>query len=176
MIRAAARPRGVPGRRVRMVASSVMTRRHLWSALLVSVAACGGGGDHPVDAGTADASPACQLATTYQDFTSIQENIFKRQCAFMDCHDATAPEAHLDLTGTTAHDQLVDINAESNVAAGWKRVVAGSPSTSYLMIMLGRYTGPIDPDVGTMPQNSPLLCDEKLDAIERWITAGAAND
>jgi hypothetical protein len=47
------------------------------------------------------------------------------------------------------------------------------------MVILGEFPGPpgmIDPLVGTMPSNSPLLCQEKRDAIERWINAGAPND
>lgn len=152
-------------------------------AFVLALTACGGGGsddtgdDVPgIDAGPSDASPACAEATTYQDFTNIQENIFKRQCAFMDCHDSGQPEADMDLTGATAHGLLVDHDTVQDIAAGFKRVVPGSPSTSYLMIALGEYPGPIDPDVGTMPQNSPLICQEKRDAIERWIVAGALDD
>jgi hypothetical protein len=155
------------------------TRRLVISIVLVGmVAACGGGnsGDDDPDAAPADASPSCQEATTYQDFTSIQANIFVRQCAFMDCHDSSAPESMMDLTATNARDQLVDVDCMLGVAAGMKRVVANSPSTSYLMIILGEYPGPIDNDVGTMPLNSPLLCQEKRDAIERWINAGAPDD
>jgi|SRR5688572_12062787 len=150
----------------------------------LSASACGGGGsddtgddDTPtVDAGPADASPACAEALTYQDFTSIQENIFKRQCAFMDCHDSGQPEADMDLTGATAHGLLVNHETVQDVADGWMRVVPGMPAQSYLMVALGEIDGPIDPDVGTMPQNSPLICQEKRDAIERWILAGAPND
>jgi hypothetical protein len=144
--------------------------------ILVGLAACGGGSnpDDP-DAPPADASPACELAKTYQDFTNIRPR-FSRQCSFMDCHDASSPEAMMDLTAADARDQLVAVDATMEIAAGFKRVVAGSPSTSYLMIILGDYTGPIDQDVGTMPQNSPLLCREKRDAIDRWITAGALDD
>jgi len=155
-----------------------MSIRHVLSALLVGLAACGGGSSNDPDAAPADASPACALATTYQDFTTIQSQIFTRQCSFMDCHDPTAPEAMMDLTAANAQSLLVNVDARMTVAAGFKRVVPGSPETSYLMIILGdpRYPGPIDMDIGTMPQNSPLLCKEKREAIERWILAGAPND
>jgi hypothetical protein len=147
--------------------------------ILVGMTACGGGGGD-TDAAPADASASCVLARSYQDFTSIQDNIFERQCAFMDCHDAGSPEANMDLTSATAHALLVNVDATLDVAQAQalKRVVPGSPATSYLMIILGdpRYPGPIDPDVGTMPQNSPLICQDKLDAIERWINAGALDD
>lgn len=150
------------------------------SIVLGGVVACGGGnsGDDEPDANVlpADASPSCQEATTYQDFTSIQQNIFVRQCAFMDCHDSVAPESDLDLTGLNARDLLVDVDCSLAVAAGMKRVVAGDPQSSYLMVILGEFPGPIDSNVGTMPLNSPLLCQEKRDAIERWIMAGALDD
>jgi hypothetical protein len=152
--------------------------------VLVLVAACGGGNngdDAPeVDGAPADASPACQLATTYQDFTTIQSQIFQRQCSFMDCHDSLAPEAQMDLQGAGAHAALVNVPAVMVSAGGMNRVTPGDPAMSYLLVILGHpsYTQPqlIDPVVGTMPSNSPLLCREKLDAIERWILAGAPND
>jgi hypothetical protein len=156
----------------------------LFLVVLGGLVACGGGGngDDAPDGAPADASPACAEATTYQDFTRIQANIFVRQCSFMDCHDASSPESMMDLTAANARDLLVNVDARLMIAQGFKRVVPGSPSTSYLMIILGdeavppKYPGPIDTDIGTMPQNSPLLCKEKRDAIERWIVAGALDD
>jgi hypothetical protein len=150
--------------------------------IFLVLAACGGGGggdDGPVVYGApADASAACALATTYQDFTTIQTQIFQRQCSFMDCHDALAPEAQMDLTGATAHSSLVNVASEMVAAGGMLRVTPNDPAMSYLLVILGHpsYTQPqlIDPVVGT--SNSPLLCREKLDAIERWIAAGAPND
>lgn len=150
--------------------------------VLVGLGGCSGGGTEGPDGAPADASPACAEATTYQDFTRIQANIFVRQCSFMDCHDASSPESMMDLTAANARDLLVNVDARLMVAQGFKRVVPGSPATSYLMIILGddvtppKYPGPIDMDFGTMPQNSPLLCQEKRDAIERWILAGAPDE
>jgi hypothetical protein len=31
----------------------------------------------------------------------------------------------------------------------------------------------IDPNVGTMPKDNPALCSQRIDAVERWIMAGA---
>jgi hypothetical protein len=157
------------------------TTRHLAISFILVGAGCGGGGQQgdDVDGAPADASAACALATTYQDFTSIQENIFKRQCAFMDCHDSVSPESMMDLTAPNARDQLVDVDCRLGVAMApvqLKRVIAGDPMNSYLMQIIGQYPGPLDPDIGTMPENSPLLCKEKRDAIERWITAGALDN
>jgi hypothetical protein len=143
---------------------------------VVGGAACSGGSSPDIDGAPADASAACQMATTYQDFTTIQSQIFTRQCAFMDCHDSASPESMMDLTAANARDQLVNVDVMLEVAAGWKRVVPGDPVNSYLMVILGAQPGPLDSTVGTMPLNSPLLCDEKRQAIARWITAGALDD
>ena len=146
---------------------------------VLAITACGGGGGDDgggIDGGPADATAACQQATTYQELSAIRENIFKRSCAFMDCHDALAPESEMDLTGTNTHSLLVNVESNLLVADGWSRVVPNDPANSYLLVILGRGQGPIDPNIGNMPQNSPLLCAEKLDAIERWILAGALDN
>ena len=67
-----------------------------------------------------------------------------------------------------AHDYLV--GQPSSQHAGWTRVVAGQPDTSYLLVALGGAPGP---DMGTMPWAMPPLCPEKIDAIRRWIAVGA---
>jgi hypothetical protein len=152
------------------------TRRVTQWTFLVGLAACGGGNNPDFDATPADASAACTLATSYQDFTTIQTEIFKRQCAFMDCHDNVSPESMMDLTATNARDQLVNIDCRLEVAVGLKRVIPNDPMNSYMMVILGQFSGPLDPDIGTMPENSPLLCQEKRDAIQRWIMAGAPDD
>jgi hypothetical protein len=57
-------------------------------------------------------------------------------------------------------------------------VIPSDPTTSYLEVMLGSEPGSVDPTVGLMPQSNGgmLLCCQKLDAIQRWITAGAMNN
>ena len=130
-------------------------------------------------------SAACQQATTYQDLTSIETKIFKLSCTFSGCHNGQATDAgRLDYRPGMAYAFLVD--KDSKVAPGRKLVVAGDPKASYLMLMLGQFPpaqasppGTAPPDtIGLMPQGTggALLCQEKRDAIERWITAGAPND
>ena len=55
-------------------------------------------------------------------------------------------------------------------------VVPGLPEESYLMVVLGSYDGQIDPEIGTMPFNNPLLFIHTRDAIERWIRSLLNND
>jgi hypothetical protein len=75
----------------------------------------------------------------------------------------------MDLSTGRAWSSLV--NVSSNQYAGWVRVVPGDSSASMLMVQLGGEPGPqLD---GYMPWGQPRLCNEKIDAIRRWIIAGA---
>jgi hypothetical protein len=139
----------------------------LKSLFVIGLAACSG------TSSTEDSlTPTCQDAMTHSDLAWIQTNIFTKSCAFSGCHVGTAPNAgHLDLEAGTSYANLVGANAMTQ--PGWKRVVAGDPDSSFLMVALGHAAGPMPAD-GYMPLSSPALCTEKLDAIARWITAGAA--
>ena len=68
---------------------------------------------------------------------------------------------------------LVGVPAVGDSADGLNLVEPGNPMESYLLIILGHYgtDDPRIPDDGnrTMPFNSPLLCEQKRDAIERWV-------
>lgn len=144
----------------------------------------GGGGDGPNDANPdpdTPPSPACQEATTYQDIASIETKIFKISCVFSGCHNGGNTDAGMmDLREGMAAAHLVDI--DSKIDTTRKLVVANDPAASYLLLMLGEIApGEASPpgsappaNIGLMPQNSPsLLCNEKREAIARWIEAGA---
>lgn len=160
-----------------------MFRIVLASTLLLG---CGGNGNGDDDPGVdAMVSAACQEATTYQNLANIEEKIFRASCIFSGCHNGAATDAGaLDLRGGMAHANLV--NVDSNVETGRKLVVPGDPGKSYLLVMLGEIqpgdadppANPVPASIGLMPQGTGgvLLCPEKRDAIERWITAGAMND
>ncbi len=142
------------------------------SLMMLLLVACGGGESGP-DAGPPDANPFCLEATEHSDLAWIQEHIFTPSCAdFTACHQGRALQAgELSLEPEDSHEQLV--NVQSGLFDEFDRVVPGDPEASYLMIILGQFDGPIDEDTGTMPYNSPLLCQEMRDAVERWIEAGA---
>lgn len=133
--------------------------------------ACGGGGDD--DGGSPDAiSASCMEATTHSDLAWLQEKVFTPSCsAFVSCHKGTALEAGgLSLEAGQVIPQ--NVNVDSTLFPQFKRIVPGNAANSYMMNILTG-DGPLDPEVGTMPYNNPKLCQEKLDAIERWINAGA---
>lgn len=125
------------------------------------------------DASAADAgvSPSCMEATEHSDLAWIESEIFAPSCAaFGPCHQGAAVSAGgLNLEEGNSEANLVGV--ASGLFPEYDLVVPGDPDASYLMIILGHRDGPIDSSTGTMPYNNPLLCVEKRDAIERWITA-----
>jgi hypothetical protein len=150
----------------------MMSKRYFATLLVCSMVACSGddgGGDGGVDA----ISASCMEATTHSDLAWLQEKIFTPSCsAFVSCHKGAALEAG----GMSLEDGQVipqNVNIDSTLFPQFKRIVPGDPANSYMMIILGEFPGPLDPEVGTMPYNNPKLCQEKLDAVERWIMAGA---
>lgn len=163
-----------------------MRRRDLLSSLTVmamaSAAACGDDGN-PQMPDARPPSAACLEADTYQDLTSLETKIFRQSCIFSGCHNGVGNDAgRTDLREGMAHAALV--NRASLIDPSRMMVVPGDPAKSYLLVMIGHLAPgmadpPADPPpVELMPQNTggQLLCVEKRNAIERWITAGAADD
>jgi len=122
-----------------------------------------------------DAPPAkltpCEEAVFHSDLPWIQANIFSVSCASGSCHDATSPEAQLDLTAGHAHYELVGV--KSTIYTSWNLVTPGNADASMLLVRLGGATGPGE---ATMPKGQASLCSEKIDAVRRWIAAGAPSD
>jgi hypothetical protein len=102
-------------------------------------------------------------------FSTVYEEVLSPSCAFSSCHGGGA--GGLDLsTEDLAYDSLVDV--ESEVAAGWIRVVPGSADDSYVV---AKMEGADEISGDTMPPGSVL----DLDITERvrdWIDRGAARD
>lgn len=139
-------------------------------ASLAGLPACSdGGGDEEPDAGP---SPDCLEAVNHSDLAFIQSKIFTPGCTFTSCHRGAATMAGgLSLEAGVARDQLV--GKPSDLDPTKMMVKPGDPANSYLMIITGKYPGVIPATVGTMPSRNPLLCEQKLDAMDRWIAAGA---
>jgi hypothetical protein len=80
--------------------------------------------------------------------------------------------------GPTGAGVLSDVDKMHNL------VVPGEPNKSYLFFMIrgveasdGAPPFSTPPaTIGYMPSKSSVLCCQKIDAIERWILAGAPND
>jgi hypothetical protein len=123
-------------------------------------------------------------AETHSDLTWIQANVFNPSCTFSGCHgtDSGGSTGRQNLSAGMAIASLV--SQPSNLETSQTLVVPGSSATSYMMVMLGSIPGTIPPTdnggdaIGTMPLDTGgvLLCQQKRDAIARWIDAGAMND
>lgn len=101
----------------------------------------------------------------------IQDNVFSPSCAsFSVCHQGAAASAEgLNLESGMTMTNIVGV--ESDQVAGMNIVEAGDPDNSYLLIKLGRGEFPPGSKQTTMPLSNPTLCDEKVDAIARWISS-----
>lgn len=129
-------------------------------------ASLGGDGGVPPDGALTD----CDEAKLHSDFAWLQAKVFTPSCATALCHAGPEPEVGLTLEAGKAYTNLV--NKGASTVSGWTRVVPGSLAQSYLVVSLGRAEGP-PPRDGFMPLGADPLCVEKLEAIERWILAGA---
>jgi len=122
----------------------------------------------PPPDGTDDLAP-CDAAPYHSDFQFLQNNIFTPTCAQSGCHTGASPDAGMSLDAGRAHASLV--NVASTQFDGWVRVVPNDPGASMLMVQVGGEPGP--ELEGFMPWNQPRLCDPLVDAMRRWIAAGA---
>jgi hypothetical protein len=142
--------------------------RVLWIVLCFSACTAADPGMGP-DGGTG--GDACEEAKTHSDLAWIQANVFTPTCAVGGCHHASAAGAgHLSLDDGLSRGQLV--NTVSTSAASWMRVVPSDATESYLLVALGAQSGPRPVD-GLMPLGGRPLCSDEVDAIQRWIAAGA---
>ncbi|HEY5937818.1 MAG TPA: hypothetical protein VIU61_24385 [Kofleriaceae bacterium] len=134
---------------------------------------------------TSTTNPDCIEAPNRAELAWIETNIFEKSCTFSGCHNGMATDAgRLNLKVGNSHSSLVGVASE--IEPGRTLVVANQPRQSYLLVMLRHITPemadpPVDEppaDVGYMPQNAggAVLCCQKLDAIQRWIEAGAQNN
>ena len=95
---------------------------------------------------------------------SLHSGIFKQACALIICHTSAGYAGSLDLVDTDPRRELVD--ADSIVCRGWKRVVPGSPETSFLWNKLTLDT----PACGDrMPLGLRPLPPHVLDCVRTWI-------
>lgn len=113
------------------------------------------------------------LPEEHSTYHAIQEYIFDKSCANSACHAAPTNIAGLNLTYTHSYEKIVGEVPENPAAAaaGMKLVDPGNPENSFLLTKL---MSPIAQEHGTrMPLGSGVLHDGKIDAIRKWIAAGA---
>jgi hypothetical protein len=166
---------------------------------VATVAACQTEVDHHVynDAGTSERAcmtsttdSVCLQAANEDSFAWIQQNIFATNCFGSSCHDqggqgrlaiaqqVSATQAYANLVGSggTGVSSMIDPTR--------MLVVPGNGSASWLEVMVQEIppsaaSPPAQPppdDIGFMPQANGVLCCQKLDAIDRWISEENAAD
>ena len=166
-------------------------------ASLVVVAGCRIDLDHAseVDASTngrtckMGTSAVCMDAVNHSDFAFLKNQVFPISCsASSSCHMSSTASGKLDLSAANAYTALMGPSGTCGVMADVDKsrvlVVPGQPAQSYLFFMIHGVKAAdgmppfSDPpsNIGLMPQNNAALCCQKIDAIERWITAGAMNN
>ncbi|RKU27714.1 hypothetical protein C6497_10855 [Candidatus Poribacteria bacterium] len=109
----------------------------------------------------------------HSSYHAIQEYVFDRSCANSACHAAPTNIAGLNLTYANSYEEIVgEVPENPNAAAaGMKLVDPGNPENSFLLTKL---ISPIAREHGArMPLGSGVLHDGKIDAIRKWIAAGA---
>ena len=121
--------------------------------------------------------------TNVSDFQWLQDNMFATNCSGDDCHGDTDPVGGLPagkfIVTHDAYDKLVGVPSKND--PNHVLVDPGHPEGSYLLYLMHgirREEGvpPFKPppgSVGFMPQSNDTLCCQKLEALERWIAAGA---
>jgi hypothetical protein len=147
--------------------------------------------DAPKQCSTRDDIAICVEADDHSDFAWLQDNVFQSNCSGDSCHNAPKmgqpPGGRISLTAGLAYTTLMGSNSEgvmSEIATTRKLVEPGKPNQSYLFFLLrGIYAEEGEPpfeappdDVGYMPQKMAPLCCQKLEAVRRWIEAGALDD
>jgi hypothetical protein len=140
-------------------------------------------------------APTCLEAEekNVSDMAWLQTNVFTRNCGGDDCHgqpvNGTEPGGTIVLANGNAYKALLGAEpdagpaplVESTFSPAHKLVVPGKPELSYLFFLMrgqpadtGATVFDEPPaDTGYMPSANNTLCCQKLDAVERWIRAGA---
>lgn len=126
----------------------------------------------------------CQEAESHSDFTWIKGKIFASNCFGTSCHSGSTASGKLDLTDDPYTTLMGSggTGTMANLDPAHQRVVAGDPGASYLFFIIHgleeNTAGFAEPpsNVGYMPMSNSTLCCQKIDAIERWIMAGAMNN
>lgn len=129
---------------------------------------------------------SCVRAEAHSDFAYVHAAILKPKCTFRGCHNGDpTPAGSFDFRTTdAAYTHLV--GAPSKLDPTRTLVVPGNAGQSFLLAMIGSYKleeaepplseiprGEKGQFVGTMPQDAPIMCCQKVDAVERWVSAGA---
>lgn len=112
-----------------------------------------------------------QQKPTESTFSSIQENIFNKNCAVSGCHLGSNAPFELDLSEGKSYNNLVGI--PSGEVPALFRVKPFDAENSYLVMKIEGAPG-IQGE--RMPRGRDPLPAEDINAIREWIALGAKNN
>ncbi len=121
------------------------------------------------------AAAPCDAGEFDSTYAAIQKVIFEgRSCTNDACHGSAA-NGGLDLRADASYDQLLEVKSGNSTLY---RVMPGVPSESFLYRKLRAATvpGSVEVEGSPMPSGAPPLSTEHLEAVRRWIEAGAPRD
>jgi cysteine-rich repeat protein len=127
-------------------------------------------------------SDICTTADFDSTYAGIQSVIFDAavyQCTNGACHSSVAASGGLDLTAGASYDQLVGVPSSIASADGvtiLDRVEPSEPIASFLYEKLSAKTFGTPTGGTPMPSFPTPLTPDHLEAIEKWIRAGAPRD
>ena len=120
-----------------------------------------------------EAPASCPCERFDSTWAAIQSVVFERHgCTTALCH-GTSAQGGLVLTPDVAYQNLVDVESP---AGGMKRIEPGDQLRSFLWLKLAKGTFPTQyaSVPGTaMPNALPPLAENELEALRKWIRAGA---
>ena len=107
-------------------------------------------------------------------FSSIQKAVFHESCSAPSCHGSGA-KGGLSLLAGESYTQLAGVPStlDKKNFPPFLRVKPGHPDSSFLLVKL---TAPDSSQGEIMPKGSDRLSRSQIDAIRRWILAGAPNN
>src|SRR5438132_8522933 len=129
--------------------------RPLLAAALLTLAACGGGGNAP---------PAGLQPT----LASIQDNVFTVTCAVPGCHGGAGAQQGLRLDPGFSAGNLINVPSPRN--PNLIRVVPGDPDASFLIQKLQGTDGLLG---DRMPDGWPYFTTATINVIRQWLQNGA---
>lgn len=116
--------------------------------------------------------PLTPIPTGPSTFQMIQTGLFDASCANSACHAAPTKAGGMDLSTDVSYANLVGVKPQNSAAAaaGMLRVDPSHPENSFILTKL---TQPKPEQGQRMPRGLGQLHPEKIEAIRKWIAAGA---
>jgi hypothetical protein len=110
-------------------------------------------------------------AVTTVSFAKEILPIFSAGC--VGCHQGSPGPAGLSLESVVAYNNLVNVKSTESALM---RVAPGAPDKSYLLNKLLGTQAQAGGKGAQMPFNAPPLSQTQIELLQKWISAGAANN